>query len=182
VDDRDKSASVWVGATPRRSTSSLDLTARLTMSTHSYKYNLAMAGEFFVAAQLLRLGVSASVTYGNAKRADVVVINKASGKAVLIEVKCSSSGRWPVGSRVPQPSPQPWVFVHLPKDTTEAPEYFIVTQTQLHSALLPVEQAYMAKFKAKHGVEYGDKPGVAAASRTDLASYKDAWPTILDSL
>lgn len=152
------------------------------MSSQSDKYSLAMAGEFFVAAQLQRLGAAASVTYGNAKRADVVAIGKVSGKAVTIEVKSSSAGRWPVGSRVPQPSQQPWVFVHLPKAPTEGPEYFVITQAQLHSVLAPLEQAYMAKYKQKHGADYGDKPGVAAATRAVLAPYKDAWDTILRRL
>jgi hypothetical protein len=51
------------------------------------KYHLAMAGEYFVAAQLQRLGVSASVTYGNAKRADVVAFSESSDRVVEVEVK-----------------------------------------------------------------------------------------------
>jgi hypothetical protein len=110
------------------------------MSTQAQKYSLAVAGEFFVAAQIYRLGARASVTYGNAKRADVVAVGQTSGKAAVIEVKSSSAGRWPVGSRVPPPSKQLWVFVHLPHNASEAPEYFVLTQHQLHQVLAPVEQ------------------------------------------
>lgn len=45
------------------------------MSKQAVKYHLAMAGEYFVAAQLHRLGVSAAVTFGNAKTADVVAFH-----------------------------------------------------------------------------------------------------------
>ena len=152
------------------------------MPSQSQKYSLAMAGEFFVAAQLQRLGTAASVTYGNAKRADVVALSRSNAQAVVIEVKTSSSGSWPIGSRVPQPSSQIWVFVHLPSSSIEAPEYYVVVQSDLHSLFAPSEQAYLARYKAKHGTEYGDKPGVAKATRNGLVAYKDNWHTILSRL
>lgn len=152
------------------------------MSTQAEKYNLSIAGEFFVAAQLQRLGARASVTYGNAKNADVVAVGQASNKSLVVEVKSSSAGRWPVGSRVPSPSDQVWVFVHLPRDTSAPPEYFVLTQRQLHEALAPAEREYMARYKEKHGRNYGDKPGVAAATTMLLAPYRNAWSTILSML
>jgi hypothetical protein len=152
------------------------------MATQSQKYSLAMAGEFFVAAQLQRLGASASVTYGNAKRADVVAISKATNQAVIVEVKTSSAGSWPIGSRVPLPSPQLWVFVHLSLTNTAAPEYYVIDQTELHRLLAPSEQAYFAQYQAKHGVAYGDKPGVAKATRAALTPYRDNWQAIMRHL
>ena len=152
------------------------------MSTQAEKYSLAIAGEFFVAAQLQRMGARASVTYGNAKRADVVVVGQTSGKSVTIEVKSSGTGRWPIGNRVPAPSNQLWVFVHVPKTHVQPPQYYVVTQQQLNRLLAPIERAYLARFKAKHGVAYGNRPGVATANRTVLAPFQDAWSTILRRL
>jgi len=37
------------------------------MSKQAQKYHLSLAGEFYVAAELQRRGISAAVTYGNAK-------------------------------------------------------------------------------------------------------------------
>ena len=153
------------------------------MSKQNDKYQLAIAGEFFVAAQLQRLGVSASVTYGNAKRADVVAVSRSVGRAVAIEVKTSSRSRWPVGSRVPPASPQPWVFVHFPIEPTEPPEFFVLLQSQLHAILAPAEAQYFARFKEKHGKEYGEKtPGVVSATKAELSSFKDNWQCILSCL
>lgn len=152
------------------------------MTSGAYKYHLGIAGEFFVAAQLQRLGFAASVTYGNAKRADVIAISEHTGNAVILEVKTSSVGRWPIGSRVPAPSTQLWVFVHLPRDAVEAPEYYVIDQATLHSILAPKEQTYLAQYEKKHGAPYGNKPGVAAATRTELASYRDRWQTIMGRL
>ena len=153
------------------------------MSKQNDKYQLAIAGEFFVAAQLQRLGVSASVTYGNAKRADVVAVSRAAGRAVAIEVKTSSRSRWPVGNRVPPASSQPWVFVHLPIEPHEPPEFFVLVQSELHTILAPAEVQYLEKFKAKHGKDYGDKtPGVSSATRAELSSFKNNWQCILGLL
>lgn len=149
------------------------------MTRQHDKYQLAIAGEFFVAAQLQRMGVSASVTYGHAKRADVIAVSRATGRAISIEVKTSSKSRWPVGNRVPQPSEQPWVFVHMPVDRDSSPEFFVLLQSELHTALAPGEAQYLEKFKARNGKEYGDKtPGVAAAKLTDVAQFKNNWECI----
>ena len=45
------------------------------MSKQAQKYHLSLAGEFYVAAELQRRGISAAVTYGNAKNADVVAFS-----------------------------------------------------------------------------------------------------------
>ena len=61
------------------------------------KYAVGMAGEHFVAAELLRRGVLASVTIGNAKKADVIARNLESSKIEVIEIKSSSLKQWVVG-------------------------------------------------------------------------------------
>jgi len=45
-------------------------------ATQARKHAIGMAGEFFVTAELLRRGLLASVSYGNAKKADVVALSK----------------------------------------------------------------------------------------------------------
>jgi hypothetical protein len=79
----------------------------LGQSKQEQKYMLSLAGEFLVAGELLRRNMTAAVTYGNAKRADVVAVSGRS--AVPIEVKttrgrrCSES---PIGRQLgPNVSP-----------------------------------------------------------------------------
>ena len=148
------------------------------MSRQSDKYHVAMAGEFFVAAQLQRLGFAAAVTYGNAKRADVVVLSPDSERAVLVEVKTTSRAKWPVGNRAPEPSRQPWVFVWLPEAADESPEYYVLTQAQLYDILISGQDRYFAAYEAKHGESYGDRPGVVSLSRADAAPYRNNWQVI----
>lgn len=146
------------------------------------KYHLAMSGEYFVAAQLQRLGVSASVTYGNAKSADVVVFTEGSDRVVVVEVKTTRQSEWVVGGYVPAKSEKPWAFVYLPENRAEPPRFFILTQSKLHQILAPLDVEYRRKFKEKRGVEYGDKPGVVNISRKLLAEYENNWEAISDQL
>ena len=152
------------------------------MSKQAQKYHLGLAGEFFVAAELQRRGISAAVTYGNAKSADVVAFSVSGEKAVVIEVKSTAQTEWVVGGRTPSPSSKPWVFVHIPTEPTASPIYFIVLQSELHEILAPIDAEYNRKFKEKHGVEYGDRPGVVNFSVKQAGPFKNAWEKILDQL
>lgn len=149
------------------------------MTTQKEKYHLAMSGEYFVAAQLQRLHVGASLTYGNAKSADVVAFAEGSDRSVVIEVKTTKQPRWVVGGRVPAPSKKPWVFVHLPEDNSDAPRFYVLTQEELHEILAPIDAEYDRKYKEKHGVEYGDKAGVVNVTRKQLEPFQNKWEAIL---
>lgn len=141
-----------------------------------------MAGEYLVAAQLQRLKIFSSVTYGNAKSADVIAFHPEYEKVVVIEVKTSSKGRWPIGGRVPRPSNKIWVFVHLPEKIEQCPEFYILTQKQIYDELIPNEIEYLKRYKEKHGTEYGNKPGVASMRKKVAEKYKDNWAVILNAL
>ena len=152
------------------------------MIKQTQKYHLSLAGEFFVAAELQRRGISAAVTYGNAKSADVVAFSMSGEKAVVIEVKSTSQAKWVVGGVLPPPSTKPWVFVHLPTELTEPSAYYVVLQSELHNILAPIENEYYRKFKEKHGEEYGDRPGVVNFPLKEAERFKNKWETILDQL
>jgi hypothetical protein len=118
------------------------------------KYSLGLAGEFFVAAELQRRGITASITYGNAKKADVVALSVSGSVAVVLEVKTTSELTWVVGGTIPDKSQQLWVFVHLPKDDQKPPRYFILTDENLHDILMPVHQTYLDGYRKKHDCEF----------------------------
>ncbi|MGD9583508.1 MAG: hypothetical protein AB7V26_07540 [Lysobacterales bacterium] len=84
------------------------------MSKQARKHTTGLAGEFLVAGELLRRGIMAAVTYGNAKKADVIAVNGA--KAASIEVKSTSQTKWVLGGQLPAESSNIWVLVHLPED------------------------------------------------------------------
>jgi hypothetical protein len=151
----------------------------MKMSRQIEKYLQSMAGEFFVAAQLQRLGINASVTYGNAKRADIVIFSNDYSKCSPIEVKTTRKDKWAIGCPIPMPSSQPWVFVYLPAELESPPEYFVLSQEELHLLMLPIQNEYFSKYEERHGVPYGDKPGNFSLPKILAVPYKNNWSTIL---
>ena len=143
------------------------------MSKQSRKHTTGLAGEFLVAGELLRRGIMAAVTYGNAKKADVIAINGA--KAASLEVKSTSQPKWVLGGELPANNSNIWVLVHLPQDENASPEYFVLTSAELRGLVLPHHEAYNAKYRATHGKEFSGK-GVVSIQRKLLDdSHLGAW-------
>ncbi|MCF8298685.1 MAG: hypothetical protein K9J13_14145 [Saprospiraceae bacterium] len=149
------------------------------MSKQSQKYHLGMTGEYYVAAELNRRGISAAITYGNAKKADIVAIGPDESKSIVIEVKTTSKSNWIIGSRAPESSNKIWVLVHIPTNENEHPKYYVMFQSELHNILKPIEIEYHKRYIEKHGVEYGDKAGVCTLKRSLISEYEDAWEKII---
>ena len=144
------------------------------------KYHLSLAGEYYVAAELQRPGVQASITYGNAKQTDVVAFRGSGDRAVVIEVKSTTKDGWIVGGHVPAPAEKPWVFVYLHTEHSRQPRFFILMQSELNAILEPLDARYRANYLAKHGTEYGDKPGVVTLSLKDAEPHAGRWAKIID--
>lgn len=152
------------------------------MRNQKDKYHLSMSGEYLVAAQMHRLKINASITYGNAKRADIIAFSEDKNKSIFVEVKTSQKGRWPIGSRVPEPTDKPWIFILLASEIKEPPCFYVMTQKEIHDSLIKEEQNYLEKYRLKHGEDYGEKPGVACMTLRIAESYKDKWDTISNLL
>jgi hypothetical protein len=97
----------------------------------SFTGNVHLAGEFFVAAELAKLGYAVSLTLGNAKAIDLHA--ERDGRVVSIQVKARRSS----GSGWPMPSDRSkildgvlFVLVKL-NGKNEHPEYFILTPEQV---------------------------------------------------
>ena len=153
------------------------------MANQQRKYNLSLAGEFFVAAELQRRDVMASVTYGNAKKADVVAFSPKNSTALVIEVKSTSKKSWVVGNKNPEPTEDVWVLVHIPADQHQTTRYFILTAREIHDILEPGEQDYLLRFFARNGYE-STKPGATSirlnqVDGTKTESCEDKWDKIL---
>jgi len=137
------------------------------MLKHSHKHTIGLAGE------LLRRGIMAAVTYGNAKKGDVFAIN---GKlAASLEVKSTSQTKWILGGELPADNSNLWVLVHLPENETESPEYFILTSAELRKLVLPKHEAYNEKYREKHGKDFSGKAVFSIQREFLNDSYLGAW-------
>lgn len=85
-----------------------------------------LAGEFFVAAELLKLGFQTSVTLGNAKGIDLLTFNPATGRSFTVQVKAiRKKNYFPLSHSKIDPR-HIYVFVILNKPG-EAVQYFVVS-------------------------------------------------------
>jgi len=87
-----------------------------------------LAGELFVAAELLKRGLQTSITFGNAKQIDLLAHNPDTGQTFTIQVKAlRAKGYFPIRAIMPH---HIYVFVVLNKPD-EAVQYFIVSGRRL---------------------------------------------------
>ena len=140
-----------------------------------------MSGEYHVAAELQRRGVNASVTYGNAKSADVIAFSRDKNRVVAVEGKSTKQKEWVIGNSIPAPTTQPWVFVHFPITSNDPPTYYVVLQSELCNIIKANDDGYNARYKEKHGVDFSGK-GVMKIKKFLLEEHRDKWEKITDAI
>lgn len=100
------------------------------------KYYLNLAGEYRVAAELLKRGLFATITYGHMKGIDIYVMGP-HRKATVVEVKASNTGRFVTGFYQKYPTkkmehPDFWVLYWLRSDGRE--EFYVLSHDEMASA------------------------------------------------
>jgi hypothetical protein len=120
-----------------------------------------LAGELFVAAELLKRGLQTSVTFGNAKSIDLLAHCPQTERVFIVQVKTVRSRNWFLLSR---PRIQPdhvYVFVILNRPGVQV-QYFV-----LRGAELLENDTLFAK-----GLSDPKMPGVYP---TALAKFENNW-------
>lgn len=88
-----------------------------------------VSGEYFVAAQLSRLGYIASITLKNTKGVDVLATNEDASRSVAIQVKTNQGDRksWLLHKKAESNVAKNlfYVFVNL-KDKASQPDFYVV--------------------------------------------------------
>lgn len=136
------------------------------------KYFLNIAGEFYVAAELNRRGIYASVTYGAAKNADVLVFDQESRQTAVIEVKTTASPnkKWVTGQHsINHDNKHPhtfWVLTLLPdiREMQGSPRFFVFTSQELVEKVSASHRLYSESYQKRHGVPFEDSKGVYSLS------------------
>lgn len=148
------------------------------------KNNLALAGEYRVASELLRRGLHASVTFGNAKAADVFAIGS-NRRAAQIEVKTSQTpGRVVTGFFQknwddPRDRPDFWVLCTFSERRGAASEsFYVLTHEEMKAA--QAERNWPGEsLTAKDQVLRATR-GVDNVLFAALAAHQDRWDKIVD--
>ncbi len=159
------------------------------------KYHLSLSGEYRVASELLKRNLNATVTFGNAKSADVIVYGT-NRKAIIIEVKTSQQKNFVTSfynkyKNVEQEHPDFWILLQVKVDTNNnfSERFFILTQKELANIQAKRNRAY----RLKHGDITEDKKltwedhyqlsisGVDNVLLTDVEEFEDKWDKIINA-
>lgn len=120
-----------------------------------------LAGEFFVAAELLKRDIQTSVTFGNAKSIDLFALNPETGRMFTVQVKTLRANNYFLLHPEKVVSSQIYVFVLLNKPGQPV-RYFVVPGSEL---------AYSPDQFGK-GFRDPKLPGILPR---DLIAYEDNW-------
>jgi hypothetical protein len=149
------------------------------MNKQSKKLKLSLAGEFLVAGELLRRGITAVVTYGNAKKADVIAVWN--DKTLHIEVKTTSQTKWVIGKSIPENDDTIWILVFIPEDEAKSPSYFVLKGSDLNKILLPIYESYNKDYPKKDG-KPSERKGVYSVSQQLVEDTLADWSKIKQAL
>jgi len=123
-----------------------------------------LAGELFVAAELLKRGLQTSITFGNAKAIDLLVHNPAIQHTFTVQVKALRSPNFfLIGHKTVRASDM-YVFVLLNKPDT-AVRYYVVP-----GAILAAEPGRFGKFFLDNKM-----PGIHTKLLESMPEFVNGW-------
>jgi protease II len=114
------------------------------------EYHSQWAGQFYVAAELTRLGYSVAFTLGNAKRTDLMVTSP-KDKSFRVEVKTQQTKNFWIIRRHDVEENQYYVLVYIHK--SDPPVFYILTGAEIQR----LREEYADKMKG--GGKYDDNFG-----------------------
>ena len=140
---------------------------------------IGIAGEFFVAAELTRRGIVASLTSKNTKAIDILASNKDGSKSVSIQVKTSNSqkiNKWMMTEMSEKISSDNLFYVLVNMNEGEMPNYFIVPSVYV-AEKLKTDYLKWINTPAKNGQKHNPTTmrTFVFASEEEMLKHKDAW-------
>jgi len=126
-----------------------------------------LAGEFFVAAELLKRDIQTSVTLGNAKSIDLLAFNHETDRQFAVQVKALRTNNYFLVSRDKILRSAVYVFVLLNRPG-QTVRYFIVPAAE------------MLDHPERFGKGFGD-PKLPGILPRDLEPFEDNWKLFTDS-
>jgi len=146
------------------------------------KYRIGLAGEYQVASMLLRLGYNTSITLGNMKATDIVVLGE-SNRYLKVEVKTSRdpkkflTGFFQKYSEPSKLHPDVWVL-HLPREYSDvcSDVFYVLKHEDVRRLQLEVNNGHQPK-KGK-----GCDQITVQLLEEKGANYRDNWDIIKEIL
>jgi hypothetical protein len=146
------------------------------MSTQSIA-SVCISGEYFVAAELTRMGHLALISMRNWDKVDILASNADGTRTVSIQVKTQrGNGRkWVLGEKNETICSDNlfYVFVTL-KGVGQSPDYYIVPSKVVATAIRDNHKRWL-KTPGRKGQKHND---TTMRSFVNYAEYKDCWGSL----
>jgi len=158
------------------------------MNKRSINNLVGTAGEYYVCAELCKLGYLALLTPKNNPLFDVVVTAPDGGRSVAIQVKTRSvhnTQGWKLGTDISKGQSLPTLFIVLVNLTSSGlPEFYVYQYPVLVERVVKVYQDYISKPKRDGSPkkEVGFRWFDEVSFSDDDRSRKNNWQPIIDAL
>ena len=144
-----------------------------------------VVGEHYAAAELTRRGFLVTLTRGNAPGVDLLAYHPATQKTVAIQVKTAlgskqKRGQWIMNQKDEDQESlrsHVFIFVYLPKELDQSPEYTIVPSVTVAQTIFKDHQAWQGSLGAK-GQQHNTTP--MRQFKDPLGEHLDKWQVILN--
>jgi hypothetical protein len=143
-----------------------------------------VAGEYFVAAELTRLGYIASITLRNTRGVDILASNRDATKSVAIQVKTNQRGtpEWILTEKIEReitseelPENLFFVFVNLPPDGSP-PTYHVISRREVALHAQEGHQRWLAAPRRDGSPHSSNNP--IRKFKDPEGKYQNAWSTL----
>lgn len=138
------------------------------------------AGEYYVAAELSRLGWSASITPKGVQRSDVLAQHVETRTVVAIQVKTARAGtnfRLNKKLELPAGEENEWIALVALRESAARAEFYIVPRNVV-AAFIYVDHRVWLATPGKGGQPHKDNEQ-RNIDVSDVAAYRDRWDLLL---
>ena len=144
------------------------------MTAQQRKYQTQWTSQFFVAAELTRRRYLVSLTFGNAKFADLIV-ETPNNRHFSVDVKGQSSkSYWIIKPPENNRNDQYFILVYVPRDLTEPPQYFILSSNDMKEELKQ-SQEKSKQAEIKRGKPYSPNFATGGMGWGQPLKYEGQW-------
>ena len=117
--------------------------------------SIGNSGEYFVAGELERRGLTAAVPMSNTKDFDILAISRSNNKQFAIQVKTTTKKNWLLGKKCEDISGDNIIYVLVKLAGLEAPEYHIVPSKVISERIKKSHQDWL-NTPGKNGNKHND--------------------------
>ena len=119
--------------------------------------SIGNSGEYFVAGELERRGLTAAVPMSNTKDFDILAINRDNNKQFAIQVKTTTKTNWLLSKKNEELVGDSIIYVLVKLNGLDAPEYHIVPSKIIARDLKKSHKKWLKEL-GKNGQPHNDNP------------------------